>query len=172
MPAPAQWLLRLPEILAELAALDTPVVDRAVIEHVFQLRRRQAITLLHSWGGYQAGRTFLVDRQALIAILERLRAGEVFNFEKRRRERLMEVLEQARRQVVAAGVVIQVPPSASPDRLPTGVRLEPGRLTVEFEHAEDLLGKLYQLVQAAAQDFAAFETATGDRPEPPALPGF
>jgi hypothetical protein len=99
-----------------------------------------------------------------------VRAGEVFQFEKRCRERLVEVLEQARRQVVAAGVVIQVPPSASPGQLPAGVQLEPGRLTVEFEHAEDLLGKL--LVQAAAQDFAAFETATEDRPEPPALPGF
>jgi hypothetical protein len=95
-----------------------------------------------------------------------VRAGEVFQFEKRCRERLVEVLEQARRQVVAAGVVIQVPPSASPGRLPAGVQLEPGRLTVEFERAEDLLGKLYQLVQAAAQDFAAFETATEDRPEP------
>ena len=41
MPAKAQWLLRVPEILEELRALDVPVVDRAVCERLFRLRRRR-----------------------------------------------------------------------------------------------------------------------------------
>src|ERR1039458_5601050 len=45
MPAKAQWLLRVPEILAELAALDVPVLDRAVCERLFRLRRRRTIDL-------------------------------------------------------------------------------------------------------------------------------
>src|ERR1022692_2100735 len=65
MPAKAQWLLRVPEILAELAALDVPVLDRAVCERLFRLRRRRTIDLIRCFGGYQAGRTFLVDRPKL-----------------------------------------------------------------------------------------------------------
>jgi hypothetical protein len=62
MPIKKTWLLRLPEIRAELTAMEVPVVDRAVFERVFGVRRRRAIQLLHHFGGFQAGRTFLVDR--------------------------------------------------------------------------------------------------------------
>jgi hypothetical protein len=48
-------------------------VDRAVIEQIFGLKRRQAIELLHQFGGYQAGRTFLLDR---VRLLEALRSLE------------------------------------------------------------------------------------------------
>ena len=66
MSAKAEWLLRLPEIRAELEHLDVPVVDRAGIEHIFGLKRRRAIELMHQFGGYQAGHTFLVDRARLL----------------------------------------------------------------------------------------------------------
>jgi hypothetical protein len=45
MPAKPEWLLRLPDIRAELEHLDVPVVDRAGIERIFGLRRRRAIEL-------------------------------------------------------------------------------------------------------------------------------
>jgi hypothetical protein len=73
MPAKAEWLLRLPEIRAALERFDAPVVDRSVIEELFGLKRRRAIELLLQLGGYQAGRTFLVDRARL---LDRLAAFE------------------------------------------------------------------------------------------------
>jgi hypothetical protein len=73
MPAKAEWLLRLPEIRAALERFDAPVVDRSVIEELFGLRRRRAIVLMHQLGGYQAGRTFLVDR---LRLLGRLAASE------------------------------------------------------------------------------------------------
>ena len=56
MPAKAPWLLLIPAIIEQLETYDVPVVDRAVIERVFGLRRRRAIELLHRFGGYQAGR--------------------------------------------------------------------------------------------------------------------
>ena len=66
MPARPSWLLHIPEILEQLELFKVPVVDRAIIEMVFGLGRRQAIELLHRFGGYQAGRTFLIDRRLLI----------------------------------------------------------------------------------------------------------
>ena len=66
MPAKPAWLLHIPEIVTMLESFEVPVVDRASIERLFGLRRRRAIELLHHFGGYQAGRTFLIDRRSLI----------------------------------------------------------------------------------------------------------
>src|SRR5579862_8857378 len=97
MPAKAGWLLRIPEILEELRALDVPVVDRDVCERLFRLRRRRAIDLLRLFGGYQAGRTFLIDRPKLVVKLEEIRDSPDFKMEWQRKERLGERLEAMRR---------------------------------------------------------------------------
>ena len=108
MPAKALWLLQIPEIVSLLETFDVPVVDRAIIEHLFGLRRRQAIELLHRFGGFQAGRTFLIDRRLLIEHLRRLAEGEEFQREHRRKERLDDTVDQLRRQHTAARVKIPV----------------------------------------------------------------
>src|SRR4051794_36853776 len=88
MPARAVWLLKIPDIVALLESFVVPVVDRAIVERLFGLRRRRAIELLHRFGGYQAGRTFLIDRKILIEQLEHLTEGAEFQMESRRKERL------------------------------------------------------------------------------------
>ena len=158
MPPQPQWLLRVPEILEDLKALEIPVLDRASLERLFALKRWQAIQLLHRFGGYQVGRTFLVDRQKLIQQLAQIHAGEAFTYEQRRRERVIVELEKALKLRRAAAVKIPVRPEASYRlaKLPDGVELGPGRLTVEFEGAEELLAKLYELAQTVANDFERF----------------
>ena len=161
MPAEPRWLLHVPRIIDELAALESPVVDRSVIERVFGVRRRRAIHLLGGFGGYQVGRTFVVERDALIKRLRAIAAGERFRCERRRHEHLTEGLERLRRDVRAAHIRLPVPPPAPPSTiLPDGVTLEPGRLVVQFTGGRDLLAKLYGVAQAAAQDFERFEAAT------------
>jgi hypothetical protein len=113
MPAKAAWSLKIPNIVAALETFDVPVVDRAIIEHLFGLRRRQAIELLHRLGGYQAGRTFLVDRHVLMANLRRLAEGEDFERESRRKERLDGAIDRLRRYQTAARVSIPPPDSSS-----------------------------------------------------------
>jgi allophanate hydrolase subunit 1 len=49
-----------------LEACALPVLDRASFEQEFGLRRRRAIELMHGFGGYQAGRTFLGSLQELL----------------------------------------------------------------------------------------------------------
>jgi hypothetical protein len=163
MPAKAQWLLRVPEILAELSALDAPVVDRAVCERLFRLRRRRAIDLIRSFGGYQVGRTFLVDRPRLVAQLEQIRDSPDFKMEWRRKERLTERLDAIRRLQAGARVAIAVEPETLrgglPD-LPPGVGLSPGELHIRFQSSEELLSKLFALALAIANDFEAFEKRT------------
>jgi hypothetical protein len=162
MPAKALWLLKVPEILAMLESFDVPVVDRAVIERLFGLRRRRAIELLHRLGGYQSGKTFLVDRHVLIGNLRRLSEGQEFDRESRRKERLDGAIDQLRRHQAAARVSIPVPPDVYDRKLKDlseGVALEPGHLHVIFSGAEELLGKLYELAQVASNDFDRFRAA-------------
>src|SRR5450759_4892984 len=138
MPARAEWLLRVPEILAELRGIDVPVLDRATIQRLFNFQRRRAIQFMHAEGGYQAGHSFLVDRMRLITQLEVLRDGDDFHQESRRRVRLEETLERVRRHAVAARVKIAVEPAVLDTRinaLPAGIRLEPGSLNaVSYTH--------------------------------------
>ena len=163
MPAKAQWLLRVPEILEELRALDVPVVDRAVCERLFRLRRRRAIDLLRCFGGYQAGRTFLIDRPKLVAQLEQIRDSSDFKMEWRRKERLADRLEAMRRLQAGARVAIPVEAEAMSQRwpdLPAGVGLSPGVLHIQFQSSEELLSKLFALAQAIANDYEGFEKRT------------
>jgi hypothetical protein len=153
-------LLRLPEIRAELEHLDVPVVDRAGIERLFGLKRRRAIELLHEFGGYQTGRTFLVERQGLLQALEALESQDGYVAERRRRERLRDVVDASREHLLATRVRIPVRPAVarpSLDRLAPGVHLAPGMLSIEFLRPIDLLEKLFSLAQAIADDFDKFE---------------
>ncbi len=71
MPRSPQWFHQLASALAQLQTFPAPVVDRASLEMLLKVSRRSAIRLMHQFGGYQAGRTFLIRREDLIAALER-----------------------------------------------------------------------------------------------------
>ncbi len=162
MPAISEWLLRLPIIRAELEALEAPVVDRSTIERIFGLRRRRAIQLMHRFGGYQAGRTFLLDRHELLCKLDQLIDSPDFRQEHRKKRQISGLLDDAPRCRAAHEIKIPVADGAY-DRmvsdLPAGITLRAGRLSIEFAGVEDLLSKLYALARAAANDFDQFSRA-------------
>jgi hypothetical protein len=162
LPAQPQWLLRLPEIIQEISAIDAPVIDRAVLERVFRVRRRRAIDMIGAFGGYQVGRTFVVERQKLLAGLEQMQHSGEFTFERQRKENLAQELDRVRRSRAGAKVSISIEREDLERKapgFPPGVELEAGRLTVAFGDAEDLVRKLYGLAQAASNDFGAFKSA-------------
>ncbi|HZU27479.1 MAG TPA: hypothetical protein VFA04_18265 [Bryobacteraceae bacterium] len=162
MPAKPRWLLQIPAIIDTLAAMSAPVVDRAVCERLFGLRRRRAIDLMRRFGGYQAGSAFLIDRVGLIDALHRIERDPATAEERHRKERLSVKLEEARRLHPAAQVRIAVQPNMH-ERLvrdlPDGVCLRAGHLAIDFVGVEQLLSKLYELSQAAAYDYDAFCSA-------------
>lgn len=148
MPSHAQWLHRLPGIIQALNGITAPVLDRSSIESLFALRRRQAQKLMRTWGGFQSGRTSLIERTALLRKLKRLANGADVQAEVQRRRRLTDELSAVRIRVVDV--------KASAAELPSGIQLEPGRLTIGFESVEELLERLFLLSQAAARDFDGF----------------
>ncbi len=154
--AQSDWLLRLPSLLGELQQLSVPVVDRSLIESLFQVGRRRAIQLMHRFGGYQSGRAFLLDRNALLRSLEALESGDEVSTEVRRKERLSAELDRLRGFTRAARISVPAAPGVYDTRLsslPLGVYLEPGKLTVEYGSPEQLLERLFALSQAPGERF-------------------
>jgi len=163
MPRSPQWFHQLASALTQLQTFPAPVVDRASLEEMLQISRRSAIRLLHQFGGYQAGRTFLIRREDLIAALERVQNGEPFSYEVRRRSRVVEDLEGMRRDWQARQLKLPVPAeSRQAASLPAGLRLvRLGVLEVEFGSGGELLGRLYELVRIAGEDLEAFTALLG-----------
>jgi hypothetical protein len=160
VPAKSQWLVRLPEILEQLKVMEMPVVDRSGIEQLFGVARRRAIQLMHAFGGYQTGKTFLIDRWHLTKQLAALAEGREFFHESRRRQRLSQELQslaflsKARRVVVPVTTTLYETTRAS---LPAGVDVDTGCLTVRFSSREELVGKLLAVAQALANDYESFK---------------
>lgn len=159
MPAQPAWLLRLPAIRSAVSALAAPVLDRAAMEEIFEVRRRRAIELLHRFGGYQAGKTFLIDRASLLRQLEAIEAGGDFRQERARRRRVSDELSRVQAALRAKAVSIPAPRTtgASPGGLPQGVRLEPGELRIQFQGTEELLGRLLELAMTIQNDYERFD---------------
>ena len=167
MPRKPDWIERLPAALEELRPFPAPVIDRAILEKLLRIERRTAIRLMHQFGGYQAGRTFLIDREKLIGQFEQLARGEGFASERERRARLADELEKTRRLAPGRKIRIDTPADVR-DRvladLPAGIHLKPGELRIEFFGAEDLLRHLFELSQAMVNDFERFRAAIEDAP--------
>jgi len=170
MPDKPSWIESIPEILAQLEAPGAPpFLDRAAVERLFGVRRRQAIELFHQFGGYQVGKTFLAPREAAIAFLREPRRQSAEVEERARIERVSAVLAEARRGSRQRRIAIpSLAGTVKISGLPAGIRLEHTQLTIEFARPAELLEKLYAFSQALAHDYEAFEqswmAATGERP--------
>lgn len=159
MPAKPRWLLDLPLIIEQLELTHVPVLNRTAIERLFGVRRRQAINLMGIFGGYQTGNAVVIDRVLLSEQLKRINASDQVYCERLRKEALERQIEETRQFRAASRVRIQVPPDVHNRRvidLPSSVQLFPGRVTIDFCGAEQLLTYLYELAQAAANDFDRF----------------
>lgn len=160
MPAQPTWFHRLDEILSELRGMEASHLDRLAVQNLFQVRERRARQIMAGLPGLQFGNAFGVERAALIQRLENLAAGDRFQWEVSRRKRLAADLENTRRNLAARQVRIEVPAQdAGVPGLAAGIELRAGELRIEFSNSEDLAAKLFQLSQAMANDWAAFEKA-------------
>jgi hypothetical protein len=158
MPRQPRWFQQVPGALRALEHFPAPVLDREALEQLLSVGRRDAIRLMHRMGGYQAGRTFLVERETLREMLSTVLAGDAWRWEATRRRRVAGNIAAARREWQARRVVL-TPTARTTPQLPRTVRLERGHLEIEFHGTVDLLTQLLQLSQTISADldrFAAF----------------
>ena len=161
MPQLPSWYRRLPEILDQLRSPGAPpFLDRSAVEALFRIRRRQAIRLLAAAQGYQVGKTFLVERPALVDFLKAREKSGAPPAARARRQRVAAALNEVANY--AAAQRTQVPTRADvfrrqPADLPAAIEvIAPGKLQISYHGAEDLLAQIVELAAAATNDFPAF----------------
>lgn len=165
MPDKPLWLAHIPEAIQALEAASDPWVDRATLEGLLHIGRRRAQQLLAPLASRRAGSSFLTHREALIAHLKRIAAGEQAYYDDRRREQLWKQLNQVRKQwLQRPPVLVELPNSHLRrverhdfDGLPDGVELTPGTITLSFREPEEALQKLLALAIAIGENRQAFE---------------
>lgn len=162
MPDQPSWYQRIPQILKILETTSLPVLDRYSVEKLFGVGRRQAVRIMARLGGYQAGRTSLIERDELAQRLRLLAGGVSVERAVGRRQRIWQILRGETSRLRALGVTItppQIPPRLA--NLPAGVDLRPGRLVVTYTEPIQLLERLYALAQALTVDYENFEKSFG-----------
>jgi hypothetical protein len=155
------WYLRVPEILRHLESPGAPpFLDRPAIERLFGVRRRQAIRLLGAAQGYQVGKTFLVERQALVDFLAGFENSGAAPEARARKRRVSAALNEVANHAAAQRIQVQASPDVfrrRPADLPAAIELVAvGKLQISYRGAEDLLAQIVELAAAAANDFPAF----------------
>ncbi len=167
MPTKPVWYRKLPYIIGELRRLPRPYVDRATVEFLLGVGRRRAQQIMGPCVVDRVGASGLADRDALVARLEQIAAGEEAFYEVQRRQKVARLIEGLRRERVERPQLIVEAPTAvvnqELENLPSGVRLESGRITVEFDEPQQALEKLLALAMAISNDFDRFEQCVTQR---------
>ena len=163
MPAKPIWYRRLNLIIQQLKEHPRPYVDRATIELLLGIGRRRAQQIMAPYLTDRIGASGLADRNALIDHLERIAAGDDCAYEVQRRQKVANKIAELRKERIEKPRLLIEAPTAvinqQVENLPEGVRLERGRITVEFKSAQDGLEKLLALALGISNDFEAFERA-------------
>ena len=162
MPAKPTWYRKLPDVIEELRRHPRPYVDRATVEFLLGVSRRRAQQIMAPCVlDRRPGINGLADRETLITRLERIAQGDEGAYEIDRSRKVANLIEGLRQQWIAQPqLLVEAPASVVNqefDNLPAGVRLEPGRITVEFDEPQQGLEKLLALAMAISNDFDLFE---------------
>jgi hypothetical protein len=163
VPAKPRWLSNLDHIVGELERHPKPFIDRATVEFLLGVGRRRAQQIMTACVTDRVGANHLADRNALLAHLHRLAEGDDAEYEVQRRRRVATVLDKMRTERLAQPQLLVEAPTSVVNQdladLPAGVRLDRGRITVEFRNPQQALEKLLALAMAISNDFESFEQA-------------
>ena len=147
--------------IRELELLPRPFVDRATLEFLLGVGRRRAQQILAPCITERVGTNGLADRDALIARLRRIAAGDDGYYERRRRRNVAEILAQLQKdRLKRPQLLVEAPLQILTQEfmnLPAGVDLEPGRISLTFDQPQQALEKLLALAMAIGNDFDRFE---------------
>ena len=161
MPAKPTWYRNLSHILEALRERPHPYVDRATIELLLGVGRRRAQQIMAPCIIDRVGANGLAGRDALLTRLARIAEGDEAFHEVERRRKVARLIENLRQERVEKPQLLVEAPTAVVNQefenLPAGVRLEPGRITVEFAEPQQGLEKLLALAMAISNDFDLFE---------------
>jgi len=161
VPAKPSWYSKINDVIQELESLPRPFVDRATVEFLLGIGRRRAQQIMAPCIMDRVGTNGLADRDAFIVHLRRLAEGDAGYYELQRRHKVAVALARWQKdRLERPQLLVEAPVQVLThelENLPEGVRLEPGRITVTFDQAQQALEKLLALAMAISNDFERFE---------------
>jgi hypothetical protein len=166
LPSQPAWFVRLDEILEILQASPLSHLDRQAVETLFGVGQRRARQLMAGLPCLQVGNAVAVCRLALINRLQNTARSDRFQWEISRRTRMAASLDSLQKETAARRFQISVAPDSWDRLVPElspSIEFRPGELLVRFANAEDLAAKLFELSQAMANDWHAFQEALEDQ---------
>ncbi len=135
------------------------------MEFLLGVGRRRAQQILAPCVTDRVGTNGLADRDALIDRLRRLAQGDDGFYEVGRRRKVAHVLADLRKTRLERPQLLVEAPVAVVNQgfeyLPPGVRVEAGRITIEFEQPQQALERLLALAMAIRNDYDRFERRAG-----------
>ena len=154
----------MPAIRSAVAELESPSLDRAMVEELFGLSRRSAISLMAPLGKPEPGKAMLIKRTRLLSMLDDLLATRPVQGEIARKRELREKLAALERAAQPRTTPITPPPVHPAQAWPAGITLNaPGALTIRFTSAEELLGAVLALAEDAAGNYESFAARLSQR---------
>jgi len=167
MPARPAYFHRISEALEVLRRLETEWIDRRTLEETLCVSKTVAWRIMRRCGAAGGpGGALVCRRPELIEALESLERSPACDREIRRRGRvelrLTQLLAAARSQHVLVAPRDRGAELLSTrfSKLPPGVELAPGRLTVDFAGTADFLEKVGAVVFALQNDYEAISSFT------------
>ena len=165
MPDKPTWYGQLERVIEELGNLPWPWVDRETLQSLLRVGPRRAQQIIRPCVTRQIGANGVAGREELIAHLKRLAAGDEAYYERRRRQRLAQVLEELRQAAIAQPkVLVEAPTTVLQQEfanLPNGVSVSPGTISITFSSPSEALQRLLALAMAIGNDFNEFERMAG-----------
>jgi hypothetical protein len=155
MPRPISWLPRLHEIRRSVANSVRSHYGRREFEQLFELQPRAAQRLVEMLPTVKIGTSLLVEREALVTFLDRVREAEDVTalFDQVRAEKA-----GLSRKKIRALVPRDTEP-ATLSSLPESMALSRGRLEISFATVEQLAEAMFALARVLDTDVDAFAQA-------------
>jgi hypothetical protein len=151
LPLNPTYIHQLEQILTEARApKPIPFFRRRDVEALFGLKKRQAVNLMHRIGAVRVSRELALQQRDLIRWLERMISDPSVAVEQRRQDTVIDRIVELKAETAARAIKIVLPDRAPSVDLPEGVSLQPGLLTVSFDHEQQLLERLFLLARALA----------------------
>jgi len=161
MPAKPIWYTSLAETVAALQSADVAMVDSRMLASLLRIGLRRAQQILAPVVTERLGLNGLAPKEAVLERLRQMAAGEDALYEQRRRARLAGKLEKfCRDRRTQPVLLVEAPTSITGqtiDGLPPAIRIQPGKLEVEFISVSEALEHLLSLAMAIGNDPDRFE---------------
>lgn len=165
MARPIEWFQHLPRILAELEALAEPhLLNRHAIQALFRVERRNAQYLMTRFGAQRLGNALFLERGPLLAALRDYSQQDHVERRQLHHDRVRDVISQRRADLQLSRITLRETQPVPLADLPSSINLGPGRLSIDFRGAVDLLSQLLELSQAIGADFEHFERMLNQDP--------